>query len=190
MVRRLNPIDVDLYLVSESHLKIDSNYPYGDNIDEALDDLDSTLGGIGIILTGAGAITDPIPALLGKAGVPGFDDITTKPAEAAANALRRLRERMEKYRKTGVWSLSVPRQHYQFFCQVTEECRDGQWVETRREFIGQRIGPPTWDTSPSYEVQNVDYDSRRAWVEMTAKYARLNAAAERQIADAMSGCAG
>jgi hypothetical protein len=194
-VTERNAIEVDLYLISESQLKIDSNYPYGGDIDEALDDLDSRLGAVGAIMSLPGAFTDPIPTIIGTdrpygLGVPGFDSTITKPAEAAAKALRRLRERFEKFRKTGTWSLSVPLQHYRFSCRITEECIDGAWVETKREFAAERVGKPAYDESDAYEVLDVAYDAERAWRTMSAPYTRANAAAERQIAEAARACAG
>ncbi len=189
-VTERNPIDVDLFIISESQLKIDSNYPYGDNVDDALDNLDSTLKGVSAVMSLPGAVTNPVGSLLGTAGLPGFDSVTTKPAEAAAKSLRKLRERMEKFRRTGTWSLSVPFQHYRFFCRITEECQGGQWVVTKRELIGERVGKPTWHHSPPYEVQDVAFDSGHAWRAMTANYVRRNAQAERQIAQAATACAG
>jgi hypothetical protein len=194
-VTEQNPIEVDLYLISESQLKIDSNYPYGEDIDDALDDLDSRLGVMGAIMSLPGAFTDPVPTIIGTdrpygLGVPGFDSTITKPAEAAAKALRRLRERFEKFRRTGTWSLSVPLQHYRFSCRITEECLNGEWVETKREFVAERIGRPSYVESAPYEVQDIGYDAERAWHTMTASYTRANAAAERQIGEAMKACAG
>ena len=185
-----NPLEVDLFIISESQLRIDSNYPYGDNVDDALDNLDDTLKGVSVVMSLPGAVTDPVGSLLGTAGLPGFDSVTTKPAEAAAKSLRKLRARMEQYRRTGTWSLSVPFQHYRFLCRITEECRGGEWVVTKREFVGERVGKPAWHHSPPYEVQNVAYDSEHAWRAMTASYVRRNAQAERQIGEAATACAG
>jgi hypothetical protein len=189
-VTERDPIEVDLYLISESQLRIDSNYPYGEDIDDALDDLDSRLAVIGAVMALPGAVTDPVPSILGTLGVPGFDTTITAPAGAAANALRRLRERFEKFRQTGTWSLSVPLQHYRFVCRITEECVDGAWVETKREFAGERVGKPRYVESAPYEVQDVRYDAERAWRTMTASYTRSNAAAERQIGESMRACGG
>ncbi|NJD28355.1 MAG: hypothetical protein FIA92_08665 [Chloroflexi bacterium] len=185
-----NPIEVDLYLISESQLKIDSNYPYGEDIDDALDDLDSRLAVMGAVMALPDAVTQPVPSLLGTLGVPGFDTTITAPADAAAKSLRKLRERFEKFRRTGTWSLNVPLQHYRFFCRITEECIDGAWVETKREFAGERVGKPRYVESVSYDVQDVRYDANRAWITMSTPFTRRNSAAERQIAEAMRACGG
>lgn len=192
-VRVENPIEVELYLISESRLKIDSNYPYGDDIDDALDDLDGRLGAVGAIMSLPGAFTDPIPTILGNdrpygLGIPSFDSTITKPAEAAAKALRKLREKFEKFRRTGTWSLSVPLQAYRFSCRITETCIDGAWVVTKREFVAERLGKPRFVESEPYEVQDVAYDGERAWRSMSARFIRANADAERRIAEASKAC--
>jgi len=135
-------------------------------------------------------VTSPVPSILGTLGLPGFDSVTSKPADAAVQSLRKLKERMEKFRRTGTWSLSIPFQHYRFYCRITEECVGGKWVETKREFVGDRVGKPAWVESPPYEVQSVAYDADRAWNAMTASFVRRNSQAEQQIADAARACGG
>ena len=66
----------------------------------------------------------------------------------------------------------------------------GQWVETKREFVGERVGTPRWVTSPPFEVDNVAGDSEQAWRRMTNQFIRDDARAEQQIAAARKACGG
>jgi hypothetical protein len=190
-VTERDALEVDLFLVSESQLVIDGAFMFDDgDADDALDRLDLTLAGVGTALSLPGAVTETVPTLFGLAGVPGFDTTITAPAEAAAKSLRKLKERLHKLRRRGTWTLHCPLVHFRFSCRVTEECRDGQWVETRREFVGERVGKPTWRTSPEVFVADPDKETEYAWRHMSGGFTQSNAAAERRIEAAQKACGG
>ena len=82
------PIEVDLHLISESKLKIDGYYPYGESVDDALDNLDGPSSGIEAVFN-----------VLARRLVPGTDMPCPSPARRPRRAVRDLKKKMEAFRR-------------------------------------------------------------------------------------------
>ena len=188
--RRLGIIEVELYLINSAQLEIEGFYAFDDDeIEDAIEDLETSLAGAKLVTDLLQAVTEPVPSILSTLGVPSFDTSTSAPQDAAMKALKELKEKFTDKRKIGTWRLHIPRQQFRFLCRVTEECINGYWVATGREFVGERIGPPTFVKSAPFEIQNLR-ETDRAWYTMSRPFMDKNAAAEKQIEAAANRCAG
>ena len=184
-------VEVDLFVMAQARLKIDGAFMFGDDdADAALNGLDQTLAVTATVMALPGAVIDPIGSLLGSLGLPGFDTVTTEPAKAAADALRRLNDQLREKRQIGTWILSCPLQRYRFSCRVTETCVDGQWVVTAREVVGERLGSPRWVDSRPFEMVDPAHEATRAWHLLTNEFNTRNRRSQQQVQRLEQACAG
>jgi hypothetical protein len=189
-VRRVGIIEVELYLINSAQLEIEGFYLFDDDeVQDAIDGLETALAGSKFVVDMLGAVTDPVGSLLGTAGVPNFDTTTSAPQDAAMKALKELKEKFSDKRKIGTWRLNIPRQQFRFLCRLTEECIDGHWMATGREFVGERLGPPTFVKSAPFELQHLR-ETDRAWYTMSRPFLDKNKEAEKEIEAAANRCAG
>jgi hypothetical protein len=158
-------------------------------VEDAIEGLETALAGSKFVVDMLGAATDPVGSILGTAQVPSFDTVTSAPQDAAMKALKDLKEKFSDKRKVGTWRLNIPRQQFRFLCRLTEECIDGHWVATGREFVGERLGPPTYEKSAPFEIQSLS-EADRAWYFMSRPFLDKNVAAENVIEAAAKRCAG
>jgi hypothetical protein len=181
---------VELYLINSAQLEIEGFYLFDDEeVEDAIEGLETALAGSKFVVDMLGAVTDPVGSILGTAGVPNFDTTTSAPQDAAMKALKDLKEKFSDKRKIGTWRLNIPRQQFRFLCRLTEECIDGHWVATGREFVGERLGPPTFVKSAPFELQNLG-ETDRAWYTMSRPFLDKNKQAEQEIEAAAKRCAG
>jgi hypothetical protein len=145
--------EVTLVLIDAPTIEIDGVYQFNkEDVEKAIKDFETYLSVVHAINTLGGLATDPTATVAGIL-LPNVDDATDGASEAAVKGLKALAKKLEKLGQAGEWKVVFPREVFSYKCETTKECRDGDWVVTKKAFTfrdtKQRGTPPV----AVYDVQ-------------------------------------
>lgn len=143
--------EVDLVLVEAATIETNNFYQFSEeDVEKAIKGLEIFLKVAGIASKVQGALTEP--AELVSAGVEGIT--TDGAADAALDGIKKLMKKVEKVKKAGEWKVIFPIEKFGFKCEETKECRDGDWVVTKRQFTFWDTGKPGTPPTYTYDSQS------------------------------------
>ena len=181
-----------MFRMGEMSLDIDGAFLMGqEDVDKAMSGLEHAMVVIDLGTLAANALGNaPLAVgqwIAGKAGFPSFDTITSLPADAALDGLRKLIEKMRNLRQIGTWTLSCNRYHLKAKCEVTYTCQNGHWVVTGRSMTIEQVGGPTKVSAPSMHVIPPK-ETNAAIAKMAAYFRNANQAPQRKLDDCAKQC--